>query len=158
MAADMVEVVVLTAEGAAGLMEEEVASMEAAAHTVAEDFRGEEALLAAEALAADDLRDRASAADRLVGRNAVGHSAERNVADNRADHRLAGPAHLERVPAIRRQWAADGRAESAPAAEATLELRAMPATELLMERGIRSAAEVAVQVPPQARADFIRLI
>jgi hypothetical protein len=158
MAADMVEVAVLTAEGAAGLMEAEVASMEAAAHTVAEDFRGEEALLAAAVLAGGVPEDRASVADRSVERNAVGRSAERNAVDNRAGHRLVVPVRSARVPAILRRWAAGARAASAAAGEATLGLRAMRAMELLMERGIRSAAGVAVLAPPQIRADFTRPI
>jgi hypothetical protein len=158
MAADMVEVAVLTAEGAAGLMEAEVASMEAAAHTVAEDFRGEEALLAAAVLAGGVPQDRASVADRSVERNAVGRSAERNAVDNRAGHRRVVPVRSARVPAILRRWAAGARAASAAAGEATLGLRAMRAMELLMERGIRSAAGVAVLAPPQIRADFTRPI
>jgi hypothetical protein len=154
----MVEVAVLTAEGAAGLMEAEVASMEAAAHTVAEDFRGEEALLAAAVLAGGVPQDRASVADRSVERNAVGRSAERNAVDNRAGHRRVVPVRSARVPAILRRWAAGARAASAAAGEATLGLRAMRAMELLMERGIRSAAGVAVLAPPQIRADFTRPI
>jgi hypothetical protein len=154
----MVEVAVLTAEGAAGLMEAEVASMEAAAHTVAEDFRGEEALLAAAVLAGGVPQDRASVADRSVERNAVGRSAERNAVDNRAGHRRVVPVRSARVPAILRRWAAGARAASAAAEEATLGLRAMRAMELLMERGIRSAAGVAVLAPPQIRADFTRPI
>lgn len=171
MAADMVEAAVLTAAEEAAFMEAEVASMVAAALTVAEGFRGEEALLAAEALAeaagrlaAGVPRDRALAADHSVARSAAGRSAERsaadrlvrNAVDNLAGQRPAGLAHSERVPAIRRRWAEDARADSAATVAATLERRAMLATESPMERGIRSAAEVAVQAPPQE--DSTRLI
>ena len=172
MAADMVEAAVLTAAEEAAFMEAEVASMVAAALTVAEGFRGEEALLAAEALAeaagrlaAGVPRDRALAADHSVARSAAGRSAERsaadrsvalNAVDNLAGQRPAGLAHSERVPAIRRRWAEDARADSAATVAATLERRAMLATEWPMVRGIRSAAEVAVQAPPQV--DSTRLI
>jgi hypothetical protein len=165
MAADMGEEAVRTVVGAAGLMEAEVASMVAAARMVAEDFRAEEALLAAGALAgaADRLaagvpRDRVSAADHLAALSAAEHLVERNAVDNRAGHRRAGLAHLERVRAIRRRWAAGIRAELEAAAEATLELRVVRATEGLMGRGIRLGAEVAVLALPQVQADFTRLI
>lgn len=156
-----------TAAEAAAFMEGAVASMAAAARMVAEDFREEEVLLAAGALAAGVPRDRAlaadrsvalSAVDRLAERNEVEHSAGRNAVRNRAGHRRTGLAPLARVRAIRRRWAADARADSAAAAEETLGLRAVLATEGLTVRGIRSAAEVAVLDRLQAPVDFTRLI